>query len=524
MTSAIRGLLAAGALAFLVGAAQAQGTPAAGAPKKGGTLQVVVTPEPPGLMLGLVQNGPSQMVAGNITESLLRYDEKLNPQPGLAKSWEVSADQKVYTFHLHPGIKWHDGKPFTADDVVFSLDKFLRETHPRWRPIANTQVEKIEKVDDLTVRITTKQPFGPLLLMFEPGTTAMVPKHIYDGTDYRTNPINNTPIGTGPMKFKEWKRGSYVHLVRNEDYYIKDRPALDEVYYQFIPDAAARAVSYETGKIDVLTGGAVEVFDVARLAKLPNTCVTTKGWEMFAPHAWMAVNHRNGILGSKTFRQGLMHAIDREFGREVVWSGYGKVATGPISSKTKFYSADVPKYDYNPAKAKELIKQSGYKGEAIKVMALPYGETWVRWAEAIKQNLEEAGVKIEFVATDTPGWNQRVSNWDFDLTFNFLYQLGDPATGVARSYVSSNIAKGNPFGNVGGYSNPEVDKLFAEAANAPEDKRQDLYTRVQKILVDELPVLWLLELDFPTVSRCNVKDLVTTAIGVNDAMRDAWKQ
>jgi peptide/nickel transport system substrate-binding protein len=312
--------------------------------------------------------------------------------------------------------------------------------------------------------------------------------------------------------------------VRNDEYYLKDRPYLDEVYYQFIPDAAARAVSYETGKIDVLTGGAVEIFDVARLSKLPNTCVTTKGWEMFAPHAWMSVNHRNGILGNKAFRQGMMHAIDREFGREVVWSGYGKVATGPVSSKTKFYSADVPKYDYNPAKAKELIKQSGYKGEAIKMMPLPYGETWVRWAEAIKQNLEEVGVKIELVATDTPGWNQRVSNWDFDLTFNFLYQLGDPATGVARSYVSSNIAKGNPFGNVGGYSNPEVDKLFAEAANAPEDKRQELYTRVQKILVEELPVLWLLELDFPTVSRCNVKDLVTTAIGVNDAMRDAWKQ
>ena len=89
MTPAIRGLLAAGALTLLAGTAQAQMPAAAGPPKKGGTVQVVVTPEPPGLMLGLVQNGPSQMVAGNITESLLRYDEKLNPKPGLAKSWEV---------------------------------------------------------------------------------------------------------------------------------------------------------------------------------------------------------------------------------------------------------------------------------------------------------------------------------------------------------------------------------------------------------------------------------------------------
>ena len=263
---------------------------------------------------------------------------------------------------------------------------------------------------------------------------------------------------------------------------------------------------------------------MARLAKQPNVCVTTKGWEMFAPHAWVTINHRNGILGNKTFRQGLMHAIDREFGREVVWSGYGKLPTGPISSKTKFYSGDVKTYDYDPAKAKELIKQSGYKGETIRFLALPYGETWSRWGEALKQNFEEVGVKVEIVSTDVPGWTQRTSNFDFDMTFNFLYQLGDPAIGVARSYISSNIVKGNPFGNVGGYSNPEVDRLFAEAANAPAEKRQELYTKVQQLLAEELPVLWLLELDFPTVSRCNVKDLTTTAIGINDAARNAWKQ
>ena len=526
--TAKQALFATAAFLCFASAVHAQGTPAAqpsGPPKKGGALQVVVTPEPPMLMQGLNQNGPTNMIAGNIYESLLRYDDKLKPMPSLAESWEMSADEKIYTFKLKPNVKWHDGKPFTADDVVFTMDKFLREVHPRWRPIVNAQVDKIEKVDDRTVRFTLKQPFGPFMLAHEVASAPMIPKHIYDGTDYRANPANNTPIGTGPMKFKEWRRGSFVHLTRNEDYHEKDRPFLDEVYFQFIPDAAARAVAYETGKVDVLTGGAVEIFDVARLAKTPNTCVTTKGWEMFAPHAWVSVNHRNGILGNKQFRQGMMHAIDREFGKDVVWSGYGKIPTGPISSKTKFYSDQgVKKYDYNPAKAKQLIQQSGYKGETIKFLALPYGETWSRWGEAIKQNLEEVGVKVEMVTTDVPGWTQRTSNFDFDLTFNFLYQLGDPATGVARSYISSNIVKGNPFGNVGGYSNPEVDKLFAEAANAPETKRQELYTKVQQLLAEELPVLWLLELDFPTVFRCNVKDLVTTAIGINDATKNAWKE
>lgn len=511
--------LALAASVFALGAAIAQ------EPKKGGTVHVVVQPEPPMLMQGLNQNGPTNMVAGNIYESLLRYNEKLEPQPSLAKSWEISPDAKTYTFKLQEGVKWHDGKPFTADDVVFTLDKFLRDVHPRWRPIVNAQVDKIEKIDDLTVRITLKQPFGPMVMTQEVASAPMIPKHIYDGTDYRANPANNTPIGTGPFKLKEWKKGSYIHLVKNEDYWLKGKPNLDEIYWQIIPDAAARAVAYETGKVDVLTGGSVDVYDVARLSKLPNTCMTTKGWEMFAPHAWLTPNVRNGILGNKQFRQGLMYAIDREFGKDVVWGGLGKLPTGPISSKTKFYSGDVPKYSYDPAKAKELIKASGYKGETIRLLNLPYGETWSRWSEAIKQNLEDVGVKVQIENTDVPGWTQKASNWDFDLNFNFLYQLGDPAMGVARSYISSNIAKGNPFANVGGYSNPEVDKLFADAAIAPTDKeRQELYTKVQKVLADELPVLWLLEMDFPTIYRCNVKNLVTTGVGVNDGFRDAWKE
>ena len=232
-------LLVGTMLSLLALPAAAQNAAPAATPKSGGTLQVVVTPEPPMLMQGLNQNGPTNMIAGNIYESLLRYDAKLNPMPSLAKSWEISPDQTVYTFHLQPNVKWHDGQPFTADDVVFTLDKFLREVHPRWRPIVNAQVKSIEKVDDLTVKITLKQPFGPFILSQEVASAPMIPKHIYDGTDYRSNPANNNPIGTGPMKLAEWKKGSYVHLAKNPDYWDKGHPYLDDLYFQFIPDAAA---------------------------------------------------------------------------------------------------------------------------------------------------------------------------------------------------------------------------------------------------------------------------------------------
>ncbi len=499
-------------------------TAVAQTPKRGGVVRAVVHPEPSSLMLGLVQNTPTQMVSGSIYESLLKYGHDLTPLPSLAERWEVSADGKAYTFHLKKNVKWHDGRPFGADDVVFSTDKFLRETHPRWRPIATTHVERIEKVDDNTVRFSLKNPFGPFILMFELSTTPIVPRHLYEGTDYKTNAANNTPVGTGPFKYAEWQRGSYIKLVRNADYHVPGLPYLDEVYWQVIPDAAARVVAYETGRVDILTGGTVENFDVAKLGKLPNSSVTGKGWEMIAPLSWLWFNHRQGLMAKKAFRQAVMYGMDREFAKDVIWNGLARVATGPISSKTRFYSDQVTRYPFDPAKAKALLKEAGYKGEPIRLLALPYGEAWTRWAEAVKQNLTDIGLNLQLATTDVAGYGQRLSDWDFDLAFTWLSQYGDPALGVARSYVSSNIAKGSPWNNVAGYANPDIDKLFAEAAAANDTaKRQELYLRAQQILADDLPVAWMLELEFPTIHRSNVQNLIKTATGMNDAFQDAWK-
>lgn len=491
-------------------------------PVSGGTLNAVIQPEPPGLMLGLVQNGPTQMIAGQIYESLLRYDKNLDPMPSLAKEWSKSEDGLTYTFTLQDNVVWHDGEPFTSEDVVFSVDEFLRETHPRLRA-SLVHVESIEAPDDKTVVFTLKQPFGPFLGIFEVGTMPMIPKHIYEGTDYANNPANNTPIGTGPFKFEEWVRGSYIHLVKNEDYYMEGKPHLDEIYYQVIPDAASRAVAFETGQVDLLPGGSVENFDIPRLTAMDNVCYTNDGWEFFGPHSWMWMNMHEGPMTDKNLRKAVMHALDREFARDALWNGNGTVATGPVSSVTRFHEPNTPDISYNPEKAKEYLAQSDYDGTPLQILPLPYGETWQRWAEAVKQNLAEVGIESELVATDVAGWNQRTGDWDFDLAFTYLYQYGDPALGVSRTYVSSNIAKGSPWNNVSGYVNEEVDRLFAEAAvQASDEDRQALYTQVQNIVVDDVPVAWMLELQFPTIYRCDLKNVVSTAIGVNDGLRDAW--
>jgi peptide/nickel transport system substrate-binding protein len=490
-------------------------------PKAGGVVNAVIQPEPSGLMVGLVQNGPTQMVAGNIYEGLLRYSPKLEPLPGLAESWTVSEDGKVYSFKLRKGVTWHDGKPFTSADVAFSIE-FLKQTHARARGNL-VQLDKVETPDDSNVVFTLKQPFGPFLGIFEVGSLPMIPKHIYEGTDFKTNPANNTPIGTGPFMLKEWQKGSFIRLVKNPNYYIKGKPYLDEIYWHVIPDAAARAVAFETGKVDVLPGGSVENFDVPRLSKLKNVCVTGAGWEFFSPHSWLWLNNRQGPTANKKFRQALMYAIDRNFAKDVIWNGLGKVATGPSASSIKCYTDKVTRYDYDPAKAKALLKEAGYNGEKVRLLPLPYGETWQRWAEAVKQNLQDVGVNVEMIATDVPGWNQKVADWDYDIAFTYLYQYGDPALGVGRNYVSSQIVKGFQFNNVEGYSNPEIDQLFADGATAfPDAKREDYYVKAQKILTDDVPVAWQLELQFPTITHCNVKNLITTAIGVNDGFRDAW--
>ncbi|OZI61761.1 ABC transporter substrate-binding protein [Bordetella genomosp. 11] len=490
--------------------------------RKGGTLNVIVQPEPPGLMLGIIQNGPAQMVAGNIYEGLLRYDEKLQPHPQLATSWTMSDDGLTYTFKLKPDVSWHDGKPFTADDVVFSVDVFLRKTHARLRGNLDA-VDTIKALDPLTVEFKLKYPFGPFMGLFENGTMPMVPKHIYEGTDFLANPANNTPIGTGPFKFKEWVKGSYIHLVANDKYHIKDLPLVDNVYFHVIPDAASRAAAFESGKVDIVPGGAVEFFDVARLAKLPGAAVTTKGWEFFAPQSWLWLNNRKAPMDNVKFRQAVMYAINRDAMVKIAYQGYAKVATGPFNSHIKYYSDDVAKYPHDLNKAKQLLAESGYKGEPLRLLPLPYGETWQRQAEIVRQNLMQAGVKIDITPTDVAGWNQRLNEWDYDIAFTYVYQYGDPALGVARNYTSSTIAKGSPFNNVEGYRNPKVDELFAGAARAVDPKqRAELYLQVQKILLQDVPVAWLHEIEFPTLYRTKVHDPVSSAIGLNDSLSRAW--
>ncbi len=503
----------------------AAGTLAAGLPlplwaQGARALNIAIHPEPPTILAAFGGIAPAQMVNGNIYESLLRFDEKLTPQPSLAAQWTVSKDALTYTFKLKKGVTWHDGTPFTAADVIYTADVFMRQLNPRFRLVLQL-MQSIRALDSHTVEFRLNFPYQPFLQLFDVNSFPVVPKHQFEGVDL-SRPPTFKPIGTGAYKFKEWQRGLFIQLERNPNYHVAGLPAVDNVYFHVIPDAASRVAAFESGRIDVLPGGLVEFFDVGRLAKLPGVAVTTKGWEKLAPLAMLWINHRVPLLQDVRVRQALMHAIDRDALAKVAWQGFASPATGPLSHLTAFYTPKVTSYPHDAAKAKKLLAAAGYKSEPVRLLGLPYGEVWTRTAEMVKQNLLSAGVNVQLVSADLPGVVARQSNWDFDLAFTYSYQYSDPAIGVARLYMGSEIRKGSPYNNVGGYQSAKVDALLERGSRESDPKkRADIYADIQRTMVDDVAAGWLLEMNFPTVYRARIDNLINSALGLNDSLARA---
>jgi peptide/nickel transport system substrate-binding protein len=528
--SLMAGVAAAGAVPGMMTSRQAyaQAAKPAIAPKKGGTLNTILTPEPPVLVLGVNNQGPTQLAASKLFQGLFEYSFTLEPLPKLAKSWTLSDDKKTYIFKLQENVKFHDGQPMTADDVIFSIMKFHSELSPRARPIF-AKIKEATAPDPLTVVFTLDAPFEPFMLMFDATACAIVPKHIYDGTDYRTNPANQKPIGTGPFQFVEWQRGNFIRMKRFDDYWVPGQPYLDEIIYRIIPDSQSRALALQTGQVQMTQANDIEPFDVPRFRAMPNLEVELNGWEYASQLSWIEINHRVKPLDDVRVRQAISYAIDRNFIRDRLWFGIGKVATGPVASTTKFYDPTVAKLQpHDPRIAMQLLDAAGLKPDAkgvrftIKQLALPYGEVWMRLAEYFRTSLRQVGIEVVLETTDAGAWARRIGDWDYETSTNFLSQYGDPTLGVERSYVTGNIKK-ITFTNTGGYSNPKVDELFATARNAADPKsRQEAFTSVQKILCDEVPQIWLMELAWPTIHDKRLHNVIQTAMGPNSSFNDVF--
>lgn len=503
---------------------------AAEGPVRGGVLRAVVTPEPPILVGALSASAPVGAVSSKIFDALVDLDEDSQPRPELAESWQISPDGLQLRLDLRKGVRWHDGRPFTSADVRFSMLEVWKKIHPHGK-VAFANVVDVETPDPHTAIIKLSRP-SPIVLFALNGTSSTVlPKHIYEGSDPFANPRNVVPVGTGPFRLKKWAHGEYIELERNPYYWDEGKPYLDGIVYRFVPDATMRAAGFERGDIQYGALSPIDINDLDRIKKLPNLVVETRGYEFLSPTSLLEFNVRKPVLADVRVRRAIAHAIDRQNLLHVVNRDFGKVSTGPIPSSLKrYYTADAPRYDFDPKAAEKLLDEAGFPRArngvrfSVKIDWVPFGDRIFRSAEFIRQSLKRVGIDAEVRNQDLARYFQRIySDYDFDMAVTTMSMFGDPQIGAERFFWSKTILKGVPFSNASGYSSPSVDDLIQAAhAEGDEERRVELYKQLQRLLQADLPALALIEVRSSTVYSSALHGVRTTPDACFESLKDAW--
>lgn len=459
---------------------------------------VIGTNQVPRHFNGAVQSGiATGMVSTQIFASPLRYDDQWNPQPYLAKSWTIAPDNLSVTLHLVEDAVFHDGHPLTAEDVAFSIG-VIKANHPFQTMLE--PVSTVETPDAHTVIIRLARPHPALLLAMSPGLMPILPKHVYgDGQDIKTHPANLKPVGSGPFKFVEYKQGESIQLERFDRFFIPGRPKLARLVYRILPDQNSLVIATERREIGMLPFLS-SVRDIERLAKAPTLTVTDRGFEGIGPINWLAFNCGKKPLDDVRVRRAIALAANRDFITGKLLGGTAKPATGPIVPGSPFYEPAVDLYTLDIAKADALLDEAGLKKGPdgtrfpLTIDYIPNDNDQQRnVAEYLRAGLKRIGIALQVrAAPDFPTWAQRVSNFDFDLTMDNVFNWGDPVIGVARTYLSTNIRKGVIWSNTQQYKNPKVDELLnAAAVETDLAKRKALYSEFQKIVVSEAPIAYI---------------------------------
>lgn len=506
-------------------------SPYAMAQKRGGTLIMVVQPEPPTLGSYISTSQPIGQVATKVYDGLLEYAPDATAQPSLAESWELSEDGLSLTFNLRRDVKWHDGEPFTSADVQFTFMDVLSRVHPRGSGVLG-QLEAVETPDDHTAVFRLREPAPYLMRVLSSYESPILPKHLFGDQDPREYSHADKPVGTGPFVFTEWKRGQYIRLDRNPDYWKEGLPYLDRIVARFIPDAATRTAAIETGEVDMVAFNHVPAQDLDRLRELDDVVVTTDGYAMMPGVNIMIFDTTEPPFDKEEVRQAVSYAIDRQFIIDAIWYGIGRPATGPMASTLVDYSSDVRRYDVEDRLeiANKLLDEAGYprKDDGFRFEIThdlqPYGETWQRMGEYVAQALAEIGIKVNLRYEDTPKWLKRIfTDYDFEVTSTGYFNFADPVIGVHRGYHSEQIKPGTVFVNAGRWSSPETDAIM-DAARVETDleKRKELYRELQEKLVEAAPMVWVFENVFYTVHNEKVKNVASSALGSFHGMERVW--
>jgi len=474
---------------------QPQARPKGGPPAYGDALITGSIGEPNTLIPLLASDSASHEVAGMVYNGLVRYDKNLKLEGDLARSWEVSPDGLTITFHLRPGVKWHDGKDFTSRDVLYTYRVTVDPKTPTAYSEDFKQVKKAEALDRYTFRVSYDKPFAPALASWG---IAILPAHLLEGKDITKSPLARSPIGTGPYLFKEWIPGQKLSLEANPAYW-EGRPYLERFVYRIIPDNSTMYMELKAGGIDTMGLSPVQY---QRQTNTPEFLARFNKYRYPASaYTYLGYNLRLPLFKDRRVRQAISHAINKEEIIQGVLLGMGQIAHGPYKPGTWAYKPQVADPEYNPAKAQQLLKEAGFtmgpdgilvrngKPFSFTIMTNQGNDQRMKCAQIIQRRLKRVGIDVKI----------RVMEWASFLT-NFIDKgkfeavlLGWTVGQDPDIYDVWHSSKTEPKElNFVGFKNAEVDRLLIEGRGTfDQEQRKRCYWGIQDILAQEQPYTFL---------------------------------
>lgn len=435
------------------------------------TLKIAYAKGPDTLDCNLTSNNEAERVFANIYGTLLKFDSDYKPQPYIAKSWEFSADGLQCTFHLRDDVKFHNGKKLTAKDVVYSFQKVQQSS---FNGAFLTPVDKFEAVDDYTVKLSLKAPYGPLLnVMCEPLCG------IVDSEAYETSmdSFKTKPISCGPYKVVELIPDNKLVLERFDEFFGGPAP-IKKIDIMFIPDVSTMAIALEKGEVDAAEGISTNNRENIMANKKLNffEAPATKYYHL-------AFNNQNEKLKDIKVRQAISYAINKKAVIGNAMDGVGKEAVCTVSEACFGFPANFSDYEYDPNKAKALLKEAGKEGLKFDIY-ISFNDLNKKIAETLQSDLNAAGFDVAVKIMERPGFVDAVGKGNFDVAvLSWSDSLMDADATVAYRFDR------NFTGMAGNWSWIMDDKLMKYVVDArstvDEQKRKDTYKEMFQYVKDQ---------------------------------------
>jgi len=447
---------------------------------------VFVDSNEPNSLYPPVGTGPFGSVQYALFDPLVDHNEKMEPIPGLALSWEVGADKLTWTFKLRQGVKFHDGTDFTADAVKVTLERILDPKTGAQRRSVYTIIKTVVAVDPLTVKITTTDPFADLPFLLMDRSAFIVSPTALNKLEVAEFGLH--PVGTGPFKFVEWVPNDHITLDANPDYW-RGKPKVSRIIYKIVPEAAARTAALRTGEGDIVLG--LSPNDLESLRKDPNLVIIQKD---SLTQVTSEMRQTKPPFSDKRVRQAMNYAIDRKSIVNDIMRGVGRIADSP-GPPGVWGSISLTPYAYDPAKAKQLLADAGYpngfEGNLFYVSGRWGGDDQV--TQALQAYWAAIGVKINLQRVDTAGLDEMLAR-DPDTMAGWTTQQVRTSTYLDyHLYRLFNTEAARMKGaQRSGYSNLKVDELLAKGrASFDLNERKQYYEEAQKLIWDDAAFIWV---------------------------------